>query len=426
MMDIYKYPNIEGVYIIKKNNKLYNVLDSEHYDSNSFLKGGIILKSGKKTNKTSFPHNLMMNCLEDYKTLNSNGLIYDTNVWNNEDIENFKLPEVINVLPQQNIAMNIQLIEDVIKEVDNIKKLFKRDDNTLKSQWFMDYVVFDEESPPSVLDSFRNREYKINKSIQKLNELSQSFEINNNHQMKLWFKIFFDLDDTSVTDKNMNLKEEFKEPITVRTNQLNQQLKEAETKMEAKEEAKTENAAAKENAPETHTSNNAPASPMHDESNEKINSYIKNILSFLKNREQVSPPSTSSPPAAAAEAPAAEAVEAVEEVEAEVEAEAPAAEAVEAVEEVAAANAKAEAPAAEAVEAVDEVAKANAKAVDADEAKAKANAKAVDADEAKAVEAVEEVAATRALEAPATVNNVEKVLKEAKRRRNINLTSNIK
>lgn len=219
MMDIYKYPNIKGVYVIKKNNKLYNVLDSEHYDSNSFLKGGIILKSGKKTNKTSFPHNLMMDGLEDYKYKEENGIIYDEKFWKYEDTKKLKLPKEINVLPQKNIAMNIQLIEDVIKEVDNIKKLFKKDDNTLKSQWFMDYVVFDEDSPPSVLDSFRNREYKINKSIQKLNELSKSFEINNNHQMKLWFKIFFDLDDTSVTDKNMNLKEEFKEPITVRTNQ---------------------------------------------------------------------------------------------------------------------------------------------------------------------------------------------------------------
>ena len=38
----------------------------------------------------------------------------------------------------------------------------------------------------------------------------------------------------------------------------------------------------------------APAAPMHDESNEKLNSYIKNILSFLKNREQVSPQSPDS------------------------------------------------------------------------------------------------------------------------------------
>lgn len=226
MMDIYKYPNIEGVYVIKKNDKLYNVLDSDKYDSNSFLNGGIILKSGKKTNKTSFPHNLMMNGLEDYTYKDiSNGHIYDENVWKETDINNFKIPEGIGVLHQENIVMNIQLIEDVIKEVDNIKKLFKKDDNTLKSQWFMDYVVFDEESPPSVLDSFRNREYKINKSIQKLNELSQSFEINNNHQMKLWFKIFFDLDD-KLTDKNMNLKEDFKKPITDETNQLNQPLKE--------------------------------------------------------------------------------------------------------------------------------------------------------------------------------------------------------
>jgi len=56
--------------------------------------------------------------------------------------------------------MNIELIEDVMKEVDNIKKLYKNDDNTLKSQWFMDYVIFDKQSPPSIMDNFRNREYK--------------------------------------------------------------------------------------------------------------------------------------------------------------------------------------------------------------------------------------------------------------------------
>jgi len=45
--------------------------------------------------------------------------------------------------------------------------------------------------------------------------------------MKLWFKIFFDLEDTSVADTNFNLKENFTEPSTVRTDQLNKQLKEA-------------------------------------------------------------------------------------------------------------------------------------------------------------------------------------------------------
>ena len=53
----------------------------------------------------------------------------------------------------------------------------------------------------------------------------------------------------------------------------------------------------------------AASSPMHDESNDKINSEIKNILSFLKNREP-SIRSTAETPAAeapAAETPAAEA-----------------------------------------------------------------------------------------------------------------------
>jgi hypothetical protein len=250
-MKLYNYPTIKGVYIIKKNNKLYNVLDSDQYDSNSFLKGGIILKS-HKTNKTSFPHNLMMNGLEDYEIKEtSNGKIYDGNVWNEEEINSLNIPEEKNVLPQTNIGMNIELIEDVMKEVDNIKKLYKNDDNTLKSQWFMDYVIFDKQSPPSIMDNFRNREYKINKSIQKLNELSQYFEINNNHQMKLWFKIFFDLEDTSVADTNFNLKENFTEPSTVRTDQLNKQLKEAE------EEAKTNAPATLNNVENALEANNA-------------------------------------------------------------------------------------------------------------------------------------------------------------------------
>ena len=126
MMDIYKYPNIEGVYVIKKDNKLYNLLDSDKYDSNSFLKGGIILKSGKKTNKTSFPHNLMMYGFEDYKYKTLNEFIYDANVWQDSDIINLNISDGINVLNQDNIVMNIQLIEDVIKEVDNIKNLFKK------------------------------------------------------------------------------------------------------------------------------------------------------------------------------------------------------------------------------------------------------------------------------------------------------------
>jgi len=118
----------------------------------------------------------------------------------------------------------------------------------------MDYVIFDKQSPPSIMDNFRNREYKINKSIQKLNELSHYFEINNNHQMKLWFKIFFDLEDTSVADTNFNLKENFTEPSTVRTDQLNKQLKEAEEEAKANAPATIKNV---EKAPEAKA--NAPA-----------------------------------------------------------------------------------------------------------------------------------------------------------------------
>jgi len=64
----------------------------------------------------------MMNGLEDYEIKEtSNGKIYDGNVWNEEEINSLNIPEEKNVLPQTNIGMNIELIEDVMKEVDNIK-----------------------------------------------------------------------------------------------------------------------------------------------------------------------------------------------------------------------------------------------------------------------------------------------------------------
>jgi len=57
-------------------------------------------------------------------------------------------------------------------------------------------------------------------------------------------------------------------------------------------------------AAEAPTAEAPTAEAPNDESNDKINSEIKNILSFLKNRAQVSPPAAETP---AAEAPAAEA-----------------------------------------------------------------------------------------------------------------------
>jgi len=68
----------------------------------------------------------MMNGLEDYEIKEtSNGKIYDGNVWNEKEINSLNIPEEKNVLPQTNIGMNIELIEDVMKEVDNIKNYTK-------------------------------------------------------------------------------------------------------------------------------------------------------------------------------------------------------------------------------------------------------------------------------------------------------------
>lgn len=227
-MEIYKYPNVSDIYAIKHNGKIYNILNNENYDTNSFLTGGIIMKyKATDTSPTEFPYDILMDGYDkDYKKTKHQNIIYDSNVWKSENVTEinqqitkpeFSEPPKVNL--NKSLIYNIQTIQ---KEVDKIKELYKADDEVFKQQWFMDYVELDvtnksflpkfvsdyipsevsqlsnkvstkvneklSEQLPNVL---KTREENITNSIRTIYNLSKSFEINNNHQMKLFFEIFF-------------------------------------------------------------------------------------------------------------------------------------------------------------------------------------------------------------------------------------------
>lgn len=200
-MVIYKYPNVEGIYAIEHQNKIYNILDNEQYDSNSFLTGGILINS-QKTSPTQFPYNIMMDGYDTYDISQNEDIIYDATIWNKSDASN--IVEKVKIQPTFDSALQdnmnrilIKDIETIVKEVNKIKNLYKEDDFILKHQWFMDYVKLE---PASSQETNRDwtqeniintREKQIVDSINLIHKLSKSFEINNNHQMKLFFQIFF-------------------------------------------------------------------------------------------------------------------------------------------------------------------------------------------------------------------------------------------
>lgn len=237
-MTIYKYPNVEGIYAIKHQNKIYNILDNGQYDSNSFLTGGILIKY-KETSPTQFPYNIMMDGYDTYDISKNKNIIYDATIWNESEALN--IVQTINAkkidsTPQDN--MNRILIKDIktiLKEVNKIKNLYKENDIILKQQWFMDYVKLEPSSSQEtnrdwnkedIINIINTREKQIVDSINLIHKLSKSFEINNNHQMKLFFQIFFNKI-SDCTEKN-----EIKIgglPLNEREQQLKKQLKNYET-----------------------------------------------------------------------------------------------------------------------------------------------------------------------------------------------------
>lgn len=227
-MEIYKYPDVSGIYAIKHKGKIYNILDNAKYDTNSFLTGGIIITSkNKDTTKIEFPYDILMDGYDKgYTKDESANIIYDSNLWDGSKINEINakiISQEFSKPPEPNITKSlIYNIQTIQKEVDKIKELYKDDDEVFKQQWFMNYVELDitkksflpkfvsEYIPPEVSklstkvstkvneklseqlpNVLKTREENITNSIRTIYNLSKTFEINNNHQMKLFFEIFF-------------------------------------------------------------------------------------------------------------------------------------------------------------------------------------------------------------------------------------------
>lgn len=200
--EIYKYPKVDHIYAIKhkETNKIYNILNNVDYEPNSFLTGGIIMNDNKTdTVSTEFPYDILMDGYDKtYVRANKEITIYDSEIWSLSDIS-YIVDEVNkNKFSEPNSSvMNISLmktIKKIKKEVDKIKQLYKDDDIVFKHQWFMDYVIFEEPKKSWLTipeNPYNTREDQIVNSMRIIHDLSKSFEINNNHQMKLFFQIFF-------------------------------------------------------------------------------------------------------------------------------------------------------------------------------------------------------------------------------------------
>jgi len=196
----------QNVYAIDVDNKIYNLVlnfDDDEKLLNSYLKGGIIQFKNPITNLYNpawfieYPNNLLIEDDTNYKLKKVDQILYDSNVWTYKegaifecngtqlDILNFQT----NDPPTYKITSDIEnTIKEILIYVEKIKKLYKEDDDIFKKQWFMDYV----NSLKEGTDNDMNREKNISTYLANIHQLSKKFQINNNHQMKLFFKIFFD------------------------------------------------------------------------------------------------------------------------------------------------------------------------------------------------------------------------------------------
>jgi hypothetical protein len=188
------------IHHIEIDNKIYNIVvnhDTQMIDINSYLKGGIVISEQKiKPEKTQFPNNILME--SDYDVSNfpydiSNSIYYDT-IWTRNGNSFTHKGTTIDISNIPAIKYEVVITKDIIDKIrqmqicaNNIIKLYKTDDYVLKTQWFMDYVSFDEFAETESTD----REKRISDNIRKIHTLSKDFNINNNHQMKLLFEILF-------------------------------------------------------------------------------------------------------------------------------------------------------------------------------------------------------------------------------------------
>ena len=208
-LNIYNTKN-DNIYAIHVDNKIYNlVLDFKNDDElNSYLKGGIIQFNKPITDLYNpkwfikYPNNLLIKDDTNYKLKKVENILYDSNVWTFIDNNRFKYKnsnlelDISNITINNNQESNItdeieSKIKEILIDVEKIKKLYNNDDDIFNNQWFMGYV----NSLNNENNNDENREKNISTYLANIHQLSKDFQINNNHQMKLFFKIFFNLED---------------------------------------------------------------------------------------------------------------------------------------------------------------------------------------------------------------------------------------
>lgn len=198
-----------NLYAIDVDNKIYNLVlnfDDDETLLNSYLKGGIIQFKKPITNLYNpkwfieYPNNLLIEDDTNYDLKKVDQILYDSKVWTSINANTFVYKEnklflsnfVISQAETYEITETIESkIKEILIHVEKIKKLYKADDEVFKNQWFMDYV----KSLTEGTENDTNREKNISTYLANIHQLSKDFQINNNHQMKLFFKIFFDVND---------------------------------------------------------------------------------------------------------------------------------------------------------------------------------------------------------------------------------------
>ena len=219
---VYNYPSQSNVYAIDTGNKIYNLVlnyEGDDFMANSYLKGGIVqFKDFMDIGdiKTHFPNDMLMNPYENYDLKTNDSIVYD--MWKTKDGVTFTYKDYIlninnlNKVYPEEIEITAELTKTILEiktNVEKLKTLYNKDDFVLQSQWFMDYVDFSKFKDMNV--RHESREKEISTIISTILKLSDEFQINNNHQMKLLFQILFNSKDTCISHYELEKKELLKD-----------------------------------------------------------------------------------------------------------------------------------------------------------------------------------------------------------------------
>ena len=157
-----------------------------------------------------------MNPYENYVLQTNDSIVYDK--WKTKDGVTFTYKDYIlninnlNKVYPEEIEITAELTKTILEiktNVEKLKTLYNKDDFVLQSQWFMDYVDFSKFKDMNV--RHESREKEISTIIATILKLSDEFQINNNHQMKLLFQILFNSKDTCISHYELEKKELLKD-----------------------------------------------------------------------------------------------------------------------------------------------------------------------------------------------------------------------